>query len=305
MNEENAICYYHKDMDGMASAAIIKGIYPIAKLVGVQYGEDFSNIVEQAKQYGWIFVVDFSFPAEIMDLLSALKTGIKKGEPGDKYKLCWIDHHKSAMEAMPELWNSENIGGLRSLDKAGCELTWEWFYPHESCSRLIEHIGDWDMWKFEMENTKEIYEALNLVVDKPEDILRLIKHPEIQIDLFDTGEILLKSKQKQVKKSFEKGSKCTLWNNPIQTSYTENCFICNDQNNISDLGNYICKQGYEMGIVWSIKNGQLVVSLRSVGKQDVSIIAKSFGGGGHKNAAGFVLRELKDLIRYKEVNENE
>ena len=29
------------------------------------------------------------------------------------------------------------------------------------------------------------------------------------------------------------------------------------------------------------------VSLRSVGDYDVSAIAKTFGGGGHRNAAGF------------------
>ena len=29
------------------------------------------------------------------------------------------------------------------------------------------------------------------------------------------------------------------------------------------------------------------VSLRSVGDTDVSVVAKNFGGGGHKNAAGF------------------
>ena len=34
-------------------------------------------------------------------------------------------------------------------------------------------------------------------------------------------------------------------------------------------------------------SGKYKYSLRSKGDFDVSIIAKAFGGGGHKNAAGF------------------
>jgi nanoRNase/pAp phosphatase (c-di-AMP/oligoRNAs hydrolase) len=38
-----------------------------------------------------------------------------------------------------------------------------------------------------------------------------------------------------------------------------------------------------------------MVSLRSKGDFDVSAIAKRFGGGGHKNAAGFNIPKDQDL----------
>lgn len=42
------------------------------------------------------------------------------------------------------------------------------------------------------------------------------------------------------------------------------------------------------GLLWYInKEGKCLCSLRSNGDYDVSAIAKSFGGGGHKNASGF------------------
>lgn len=46
-------------------------------------------------------------------------------------------------------------------------------------------------------------------------------------------------------------------------------------------------------------NGQLRCSLRSKGNIDVAEIARSFGGGGHKNAAGFKCRESKEEVKKK------
>ncbi len=41
------------------------------------------------------------------------------------------------------------------------------------------------------------------------------------------------------------------------------------------------------------------ISLRSKGDMDVSLIANKFGGGGHKNAAGFEISNLepKEIIK--------
>jgi len=39
-------------------------------------------------------------------------------------------------------------------------------------------------------------------------------------------------------------------------------------------------------------NMQIHFSLRSIGDYDVSKIAKQFGGGGHRNAAGYVIDKV-------------
>jgi phosphoesterase RecJ-like protein len=46
-------------------------------------------------------------------------------------------------------------------------------------------------------------------------------------------------------------------------------------------------------------NGLLRCSLRSKGNIDVVEIARSFGGGGHKNAAGFKCKESQEIIHKK------
>lgn len=56
----------------------------------------------------------------------------------------------------------------------------------------------------------------------------------------------------------------------------------------SDLGHELANTSGTFGLVWSMAgDGQIHCSLRSNGDYDVSAIAKAFGGGGHRNAAGF------------------
>ena len=57
----------------------------------------------------------------------------------------------------------------------------------------------------------------------------------------------------------------------------------------SDVGNELALRTNSFGIVWSEDGEGIRTSLRSVRDFDVSEIAKKYGGGGHKNAAGFNL----------------
>jgi nanoRNase/pAp phosphatase (c-di-AMP/oligoRNAs hydrolase) len=57
----------------------------------------------------------------------------------------------------------------------------------------------------------------------------------------------------------------------------------------SDVGHELANQSGTFGLCWTLSKEGLTAqcSLRSNGDYDVSAIAKAFGGGGHKNAAGF------------------
>jgi phosphoesterase RecJ-like protein len=63
---------------------------------------------------------------------------------------------------------------------------------------------------------------------------------------------------------------------------------------VSELRNI---KGVEVAIfMYEQKTHQFKVSLRSKQKVDVSVIAKHFGGGGHKRAAGFSIFGTSDHI---------
>ena len=56
----------------------------------------------------------------------------------------------------------------------------------------------------------------------------------------------------------------------------------------SDVGHALSDGLYDVGICWVVRqDGMVAFGLRSCGDVDVCAIAKKFGGGGHKNSAGF------------------
>ena len=282
MNKEKVICYYHDDMDGMASAAIVKKRYPQAVLIRCQYGTDI--VFEEG--YDTCIVVDFSFPKKDMEKLNESHTNF-----------CWIDHHKSAKEDLKDLWEWTEVDGIRRLDKAACELTWEHFYPNEECPKIIQHIGDVDMWKFELENSKEIVEALYLIVSEPEDLIFDFDLSE----LYKTGYILVSAKERRCEAYFKKGGKCRLRADPNldKRAFYDNCYGINASSDISDACAYAMEQGYNICVDFFFVNDKWIISLRSKGDLDVSEIAKNYGGGGHKNASGFEYTgNILDIIEF-------
>ena len=60
---------------------------------------------------------------------------------------------------------------------------------------------------------------------------------------------------------------------------------------------YPTPQDVEDGLTSIDKDGQCKCSLRSNGDYDVSAIAKAFGGGGHRNAAGFTT-DIQTLLEW-------
>ena len=56
----------------------------------------------------------------------------------------------------------------------------------------------------------------------------------------------------------------------------------------SELGERLAEKCGSFALLWYVhSDGEVKCSLRSRGKVDVAAMAEKFGGGGHKNAAGF------------------
>jgi hypothetical protein len=113
-----------------------------------------------------------------------------------------------------------------------------------------------------------------------------------EYNLVEEGRAILRARNKQV--------------DAIVDSSTMNCRIYDDHpdhNEVpwwdgsaancppfltSETGHALASWSGTFGLLWSVaSDGKVYCSLRSNGDYDVSAIAKKFGGGGHKNAAGF------------------
>jgi nanoRNase/pAp phosphatase (c-di-AMP/oligoRNAs hydrolase) len=63
----------------------------------------------------------------------------------------------------------------------------------------------------------------------------------------------------------------------------------NARDNVSEIGNRLALASGTFGVCWSVDgDGVVWMNLRSTDNGiDVSDVAKRYGGGGHRNAAGF------------------
>lgn len=211
-------------------------------------------------------------------------------------KLIWIDHHKTAMEKFPDIWNSRSIPGIRSIEKAACVLTWEYIHPENApLPETVAYIGDKDIWKFEYGETRAFSAGFSLMVKTPDDPLWdvLLGHSSEFKDtvnkMISIGELLLESQNYKLQKAFERGVDCTFHNWKAR--------LVNTTGNISELGEFIYKKSeYDIAIMWQAVENMVVFSLRSDSgnpdSPDCAEIAKQYGGGGHKNAAGFQKKNM-------------
>lgn len=222
-----------------------------------------------------VYILDFSFSPEIIDAM-LLETAT----------LTWIDHHKTAFEAFnfnaiePVHLNDPELNWEIILDpnKSGCVLAWEHFHPDsEKVPTLLTYIEDRDIWLWQFTSTRDLATGLrskpfsfNWFDTASENLDAVIAKGESMNELFDhqLADITKKHMVVMINGNLGRAVNCT-----PQFS--------------SEAGNILAKQSGTFGMTWCVNDkGEVNVSLRSIGDYDVSAIAKTFGGGGHRNAAG-------------------
>lgn len=246
-----------------------------------------------------VYILDFSFPREEMDLIFQYAK-----------RVVWLDHHKTAFE-MSDCGGMLSVEGMQwpvhlMLDgphhilldnnKSGAYLAWEYFHPDTEVPMLIKHIDDHDRWQFKLEGTKAFNKAL--WSDAPWSFAhwkRILDLGEGEIhNMIAEGEAILRAHDQNVQSVVKRSAReCEITFNQSTTGadvklgsgLIANCppFLT------SDVGHELATQSGTFGLCWTFSQTGLTAncSLRSNGEYDVSAIAKAFGGGGHRNAAGF------------------
>lgn len=252
-----------------------------------------------------VYILDFSFPRPIMDAIFR-----------NAKKVVWLDHHKTAFEmwcgGIPEdgVYMC-SIGGIDQghfirlhNEKSGAYLAWEYFHPGTGVPMLIKHIDDYDRWVFALKGTKEINKALWSFAPWSFAQWQEIIDDDQYGSMWSQGAAILRAHNQNVQ-SVVKGAarKCEIpfdeeaaldcveprleWNTGgywMVEGLAANC----PPHLTSDVGHELANQSGTFGLLWCLdKDNVCKCSLRSNGDYDVSAIAKAFGGGGHRNAAGF------------------
>jgi oligoribonuclease NrnB/cAMP/cGMP phosphodiesterase (DHH superfamily) len=193
-------------------------------------------------------------------------------------------------------------------NKSGALLAWEYFHPEKDVPDLIKRIDDRDRWQFKFDDSKALHAGLNAQPFTFESWklltpLGTTAWASNYNDAVSRGRTILSVHNEQVRHSAKKATPCTIipaiinsadsYKGPWLWSPSNQCYVAglavNTPNNISDVGHELANASGTFGLVWYYDGatGRANCSLRSNGDYDVSAVAKAFGGGGHKNAAGF------------------
>lgn len=288
------VCLYHFPCDdGFAAAWVVRKKWPDVVLKGVNYGLAFPDVAIEGRN---VLIVDFSYKPEVLASLSERAKSI-----------VILDHHKTAeadLKGVNRIVGASHENAQRCFDKllgpgmnvlaefdmqrSGAALAWSFCFPNDPRPRLIDNIEDRDLWLMKREHTRclslllrsypydfAVWDDLMTAFDDIGGDRGNVLAEAHAIERFydqKLAEMLPTVVLKQIGK----------WEG-VPVAHAPYAFA-------SDLAHEMLKAhpAAPFAAVVVDAYGGRTYSLRSEdSRQDVSEVAKTFGGGGHRNAAGF------------------
>jgi len=252
---------HHDDMDGYAAAWVAKKALGEVKCIEVNYKQPVPEIPDGSD----VYILDFCFPKEEMLVLKEKCAS-----------LTVIDHHITHKDTL----EGTGITHIFDVNESGASLTWKYFFKDAPMPEWLKIVRVADIWKWnEYPGAKEI---ANFFYTKPlsHEFVEEISNTDVK-SMLSIGKSLLDYKMTLVQMIDKLKYVMMIDEFKVMAANTASLS--------SDVGNYLFNNRGEcaFGCTYSYSDGMVKFSLRSIGDIDVSLVAKRFGGGGHKNAAGF------------------
>jgi uncharacterized protein len=286
MNDKPLVIYHYPCQDGFTAAWACWLVHPDWEFYPAIHGDPPPDVHGRE-----VYMLDFSYKKPVMLELASKAT-----------KITVLDHHKTAEADLQELLmeRGSNIFGTFDLSHSGARLAWDYFHSDEPVPLLIRYVEDRDLWKFTYSATKPISSWLfskDYTFDNWNDARNTLElyftealHSGLAILDKHSKDVLELSK---LKFRYDINGH-SVWCVNVPYTYA------------SDMG-HLLGEGEPFAATFFYDGEGFVFSLRSAEDGiDVSEIAKKYGGGGHKHAAGFkivrsVWEALPELTRKIEV----
>jgi oligoribonuclease NrnB/cAMP/cGMP phosphodiesterase (DHH superfamily) len=67
-----------------------------------------------------------------------------------------LDHHKTTREIYTNIKDKlkDNVKFIIDMNRAGCQITWDYFFPNIKRPWFIDYVADRDMWTWKLPNSK-------------------------------------------------------------------------------------------------------------------------------------------------------
>jgi hypothetical protein len=284
---KTTVIYHSADFDGLFCREIARKFLPNAELIGWNFGDK----PIQMEMEGFYYILDLS-----PDCLGS--------EVWDSSRIIWIDHHKSSMEKWPA-----TISGWRIDGVAACRLAWQWFsggkvpgmrggLPEKQhfIDRLVEEplavrlAGEYDIWD-KRDPDAELFQhglrSIPLTDGIWDELLEPKNLPNLVGDILENG-ISLQFARTNENESIIKEIGFDLDFEGLKF------LACNHARYNSHLFTAGLRPDHDacFGFKWTGKEWSISL-YHAPGKEhhDLSLIAKKYGGGGHRGACGFRIKD--------------
>jgi oligoribonuclease NrnB/cAMP/cGMP phosphodiesterase (DHH superfamily) len=275
------VIWHSPCMDGFTSAWAIWLKHPDWEFYPGVHGMPPPDVTNRE-----VYMVDFSYKRPVLVEMAKAASIITI-----------IDHHASAEKDLDGLCNElDNISTVFDMKHSGAYLTWAFFHPTVPVPLFVRIVEDRDLWLFKILGTRELCSVIfsyDYSFEKWNQLRWDLEDPLTSNQMRSEGAAIERKAAKDILELTTKfkermvigGQEVWVVNLPYTLS--------------SDAGHLLSKGEPFAACYWKEPLGW-VFSLRS-GEEgsDVSEIARKYGGGGHKHAAGFNVKSLALLTDYR------
>lgn len=284
------LCIYHGNCDdGFGAAWAVWRRWPSCEFVPGFYGKPLPDVTGRN-----VLFVDFSAPIEWIWHHSFKSRS-----------MVIVDHHKTAkadLERLPPFdgtmigleaafqinWtqNTPEVAAWFDMEQSGATMAWQFAHgtdrKDDPCPNMLTLIEDRDLWRFAFgDKTRHFSAALRTYPMDFKTWDRIAADPEA---LIGEGEIVLRAHRANIGKLMSEAYMADVGGFTVPVVNAPYHYASDTAHEL--LAAY---PDAPFAACWFRRaDGQVQWSLRSEDdRQDVSAVAKSLGGGGHRNAAGF------------------
>lgn len=264
----NLVIYHANCADGFCAAWIARMV--LGEDETVFYAAHYGNSLPKTEGRN-VYMLDFSAPLETIEDIAEKCN-----------RLVILDHHKTCEDDLRPIIECppDNVTIVYDNTKCGARLTWEFFFPEDPSPPIVDYVEDRDLWKWELPHSREISAFIS---SHNKDFLVWDVISGMEVDsVISEGAGILRYQKQCVDTAVSKALPI------IIDGYEVLAVNVAESSLISDVAGELAHRKAFGATYFFIDEETIQWSLRSREDGiDVSEVAKKFGGGGHRNAAGF------------------